>query len=284
MASGAKPSMEKDERRPMSGKITLHVEDPALSIAGELKDASPGGFRIGHDCALLKPGAVARIRYGDLEKRVNIVWVRNQCDRVETGLLHHETYLIKRALAGEDPAFTELVSPYLYVLRRIIHSILPNQADTDEVVQEALLKVALHMNQFHSGSDFKPWLYRIATREAFKYLRWKRRHIYDLLLVQAEEDSEQALVERIADPGGSPAEIFERKEFAVEISTALRSLNQIYRQIFIACDMQELPVTEAARQFGLNIDTANTRLHRARLLMRKQLRETYLMMKTSSGD
>ena len=283
MASGAKPTMGKDERRPVSGKITLYVEDPALSIAGELKDASPGGFRIAHFCALLKPGAVARIRYADLEKKVSIVWVRAHGSSVETGLLHHETYLIKRALAGEDLAFTELVSPYLNVLRRTIRSILPNRADTDEVVQEALLKVALHMNQFHSGSDFKPWLYRIATREAFKYLRWKRRHIYDLLLVQTEEDSEQALVERIADPGGSPAEIFERKEFAVEISTALRSMNQIYRQIFIACDMQELPVTEAARLFGLNIDTANTRLHRARLLMRKQLREIQPPAKPPAG-
>jgi RNA polymerase sigma-70 factor (ECF subfamily) len=283
MASGAKPSMVKDERRPMSGKITLHVEDPALSIAGELKNASPGGFRITHGCALLKPGAVARIRYADLEKKVSIIWVRNQGEVVETGLLHHETYLIKRALAGEDPAFTELVSPYLHVLRRIIHSILPNRADADEAIQEALLKVALHMNQFHSGSDFKPWLYRIATREAFKYLRWNRRHIYDLLYVQAEEDSEPALVERIADPGGSPVEILERKEFAAAISTALRSLNQIYRQIFVACDMQELPVTEAARLFGLNIDTANTRLHRARLLMRKQLCGIYPMAKIPFG-
>lgn len=283
MASGAKPTMGKDERRPMSGKITLYVEDPALRIIGELKDASPGGFRITHNCALLKPGAVARIRYADLEQKVSIVWVRNQGDRVETGLLHHETYLIKRALAGEDPAFTELINPYLHILRRTIHSILPNRADADEAVQEALLKVALHMDQFHAGSDFKPWLYRIATREAFKYLRWKRRHIYDLLFVQAEEDSEQALVERIADPGGTPAEIFERKEFAVEISTALRSLNQIYRQIFIACDVQELPVTEAARLFGLNIDTANTRLHRARLLMRKQLRRIHPPAKLPAG-
>jgi RNA polymerase sigma-70 factor (ECF subfamily) len=283
MASGAKPTMGKDERRPMSGQITLYVEDPALRISGELRDASPGGFRIAHSCALLKPGAVARICCEDLEKKVNIVWVRKHGDTVETGLLHHETYLIKRALAGEDPAFTELVSPYLHVLRRTIHSILPNRADTDEAVQESLLKVALHMNQFHSGSDFKPWLYRIATREAFKYLRWKRRHIYDLLLIQAEEDSEPPLVERIADPGGSPAEIFERKEFALEISTALRSLNQIYRQIFIACDMQELPVTEAARLFGLNIDTANTRLHRARLLMRKQLRGIHPPAKSPTG-
>ncbi|HEY2390078.1 MAG TPA: RNA polymerase sigma factor [Candidatus Angelobacter sp.] len=271
MASGATPCMGKDERHPVSGKIILFVEDRALNIAGELKDASQAGFRIAHTCALLKPGAVARIFFNDLEKRVRIVWVRDLGNRIETGLLHHETYLVKCALAGDGPAFTELVSPYLHVLRRTVNSILSNRADADEAVQEALLKVALHLDQFHSGSDFKPWLYRIATREAFKRLRWNRRHINDLFPVQAEEDKDRALVERIADPGSSPAEILERKELASAISTALKSLNQIYRQIFIACDMQQLPVTEAARLLGLNIDTANTRLHRARLLMRKQL-------------
>ena len=272
MASGATPSTGKEERRPVSGKITLFSEDPALTIAGELKDASQAGFRIVHSCALLKPGTAARICYQNLEKKVTIVWVRKFRKTVETGLLHHETYLVKRALAGDGPAFAELVNPHLRVLRRTVNSILTNRADADEAVQEALLKAALHLDQFHSGSDFKPWLYRIATREAFKRLRWNRRHINDVVQAHAEEDTEPALIERIADPGSSPAKILEQKELAFAISTALKSLNPIYRQIFITCDMQQLPVTEAARVLGLNIDTANTRLHRARLLMRKQLR------------
>lgn len=271
MASGTKAAMGKDERRPMCGAITLQVEDPALKISGDLKDASPGGFRVAHTCTLLQPGAVAHIRYTNMEKKVRVVWVRNYGDRIEAGLLHHETYLVKRALAGDDSAFSELVSPYLQILNRTIHSILPNRADADEAMQETLLKVALHLNQFHSGSDFKPWLYRIATREAFKYLRWNRRHIYDLLYIQAEEDSQQNLVEQIVAPGESPAETLERKELAAAISNALQSLNPIYRKIFVACDLRQAPVTEAARLLGVNISTANTRLHRARLLMRKQL-------------
>jgi len=90
-----------------------------------------------------------------------------------------------------------------------------------------------------------------------------------------DDDSEQKLVEQIADPGRSPAEILERKEFAAAISAAVESLNEMYRQIFVACDLRQAPVTEAARLLGINIDTANTRLHRARLLMRQRLREHY---------
>jgi RNA polymerase sigma-70 factor, ECF subfamily len=271
MASGATPTMGKDERHPVCGTFTLLVENPALNIAGELKDASSGGFRVVHTCALLKPGAVAHIHFADQEKKVIVVWVRNRGDRIETGLLHHETYLVKRALAGDDSGFAELISPYLQILHRAIHSILPNRADADEAMQETLLKAALHLDQFHSGSDFKPLLYRIATREAFKYLRWNRRHIYDLLYIQAEEDLQQNPMERIVASGESPIEILERKELAVAISNALQSLNPIYRKIFVACALKQLPVTEAAHLLGINIDTANTRLHRARLLMRKHL-------------
>jgi RNA polymerase sigma-70 factor (ECF subfamily) len=280
MASGAEPSIGKDERHPVSGMMTLFVEDPALSIDGELKDVSPGGFRVTHHCALLKPGSIARIHYANLEKRVSIIWVRDHGDRIESGLLHYETYLIKRALGGDCSAFTALVSPHLKTLHRTIKSILPNRADADEAIQEALLKVALHLSRFHFGSDFKPWLYRIATREAFKYRRWNRRHLRDLLQHSDEDESEQNFLERIADPGRSPAEILERKEFEIAISMALKSLNPIYREIFVACDLHQVTVVEAAHLLNINIDTANTRLHRARLLMRKLLLEIHMPSKT----
>lgn len=272
MAFGAKPAMGKDERFPVSGTITLVLEDPALNIAAELKDVSLSGFRVEHGCALLKPGKLARISYANVEKKVRVIWVRYLGDRIETGLLHQETYLVHRARAGDGAAFADLVSPYLYSLRRTILSILPNPADAEEAMQEALLKVTLHLDQFHSGSELKPWLYRIATREALKRLRWNRRHPYGRVPALEEDGSEQELVEQIADPGGSPAEILERKEFAAAITSAVSSLNDIYRQIFVACDLRQIPVIEAARVLGINIDTANTRLHRARLLMRKRLR------------
>jgi RNA polymerase sigma-70 factor (ECF subfamily) len=255
--------------------MILFAENPALNIAGELKDWSPSGFRVEHNCALLKPGIVVRIHYANLEKRVRIVWVRSHGGKIETGLLHQETYLVQRVLAGDGASFAELASPYLSVLHRAIHSILPNPADADEAIQEALLKVMLHLNQFHPGSDFKPWLYRIAIREALKCRRWNRRHFCDMLQGE-DDDSDPKLIERIADRAGSPAEILERKEFAAAITSAVNSMNEIYRQIFIACDLRQLPVIEAARSLGINIDTANTRLHRARLLMRKQLCKIYM--------
>lgn len=275
MVSGTTPAMGKDERIPVSGPITLILEDRALKINGELKDVSPSGLRIEHSCAWLQPGSVARIQYADLERKVRVIWARNVGARFQSGLLHQEAYLIARARAGDETAFAELVSPYLNNLQLVIQSMLRNSADAEEAMQEALLKVTLHLDKFRCGNDFKPWLYRIATREALKRLRWNRRHIHDLPESSDEEDSHagQSRLEKIADPGDTPADVLERKEFAFAISIALRSLGEKYRQIFTACDLRQLPVIQAARQIGINIDTANTRLHRARLLMRKQLRD-----------
>jgi RNA polymerase sigma-70 factor (ECF subfamily) len=272
MVSGTRPAMGKDERRPMSGPITLIFNDPAHTVAGELKDLSPSGLRVEHGCARLIPGIVAQIQYANLEKKVRVIWARHVGNRFQSGLLHLEAYLIACALAGDEMAFANLVSPYLRSLQLVVQSMLHNSADAEEAMQEALLKVTLHLNQFRFGNDFKPWMYRIATREALKRLRWNRRHAHDLPECDDEESHlKHSRLEQMADPGGTPADMLERKEIAAAISTALGSLSAKYREIFIACDMRQLPVTKAARRIGINIDTANTRLHRARLLMRKQL-------------
>lgn len=276
MVSGTRPAMGKEKRLPVSGPITLLLEDRALSIVGELKDVSLSGLRIEHGCPWLKPGAVVRIRQANLEKKVRVVWARDVGERIQSGFLYHETYLISHALAGDEAAFAELIGPYVHSLRLSIQAVLRNSADTDEAMQETLLKVALHLDQFRSGSDLKPWLYRIAIREALKRLRWNRRHAHGLAQTEEERNNAaQSAVEQLADPAGTPAEILERKEVAAVITAELNSLSEMYREILVACDLRQLPVREAAALLGINTDTANTRLHRARLLMRKRLREHY---------
>jgi RNA polymerase sigma-70 factor, ECF subfamily len=272
MVSGTRPTTGQEERIPVSGPITLIFEDRALIISGELKDVSLSGLRVEYCSASIQPGVVARIQYASLEKKARIIWVRSIGERFQAGLLHQETYLITRALAGDETAFAELVNPYLHNLRLAVLSMLHNRADAEEAMQEALLKVTLHLNQFRTGNDFKPWLYRIATREALKRLRWNRRHTHDLRQMEDEDGkTAQSLLETIVDPAGTPAEVLERKEFASAVSSALESLSDKYRQIFVACDVHQVPVTVAARRIGINVDTANTRLHRARLLMRTKL-------------
>jgi len=283
MASGSCPATGKDERFSVPGKITLLLQDPAHSITGDLTAANSSGLRVQLRCRWFELRSLTGIRCASSERRARVMWVRQLDGWIEASLLYEEAYLVHRALAGDGSAFANLVNPHLHHLHRAIQSILHNPADAEEALQETLLKVAQHLDEFHFESEFKPWIYRIGTREALKRLRWNRRHAHSAFHVCPETDSEQKQVEQIADPGGTPAEILERKEFAGAIAAALASLSEMYRQIFVTCDLKQVPVIQAARLFGINIDTANTRLYRARMLMRKQLRRTYVELQARTG-
>jgi RNA polymerase sigma-70 factor, ECF subfamily len=276
MALRTVPDTGKELRHPASGPITLTLEhQPNNAIAGELKDLSPSGFRVCLNCPALVSGQLAEIRYAQKEKKVRIVWVRKQRRRIESGLLLQEAYLLRRARGGDSQAFAELISPHVRSLRCTVCSILRNPADADEVLQESLLKVALHLDQFRAGQEFKPWFAQIATNEALKRLKKNRRHSHDPLDLGEEDEGTQGAPRCFVDPRESPADALERREFARAISTALESLDQIYRQVFVLRELRQLSAIEAAVVLGVSVDTANTRLHRARLLMRKQLLRRY---------
>jgi len=265
-----------EARHSASGPITLILQQqPANIIRGELKDVSPSGLRVRLECAAFESGQLAAIRYAREEKKVRIIWVRELAGKIESGLLLQEAYLVQRVLAGDSQAFSELISPYMHGLHCTVSSILHNHADVEEVVQETLFKAALHLDQFHRGENFRPWLAQIAMHEAFKHLRKNRRHCHDLFDLDDENNHRQELHARFIDPRESPAEALERREFVEAVCTALRSLDEMYRQVFVLHELWNLSMQEAASLLGIKVDTANTRLHRARLLMRKALLQRY---------
>src|SRR5262249_4908593 len=272
MALRTRPDTGKELRQPASGPITLTLQhQPDRIIGGELKDLSPSGFRVCLNCAALIAGQLAEIQYAHKEKKVRIVWVRKLRRGIESGLLLQEAYLLRQALAGDGQAFADLISPHVHSLRCTVCSILRNPADAEEVLQESMLKVAQHLDQFRPGLEFRPWFAQIATNEARKRLKRNRRHVHDPLNSGEEDQSAGAPPRMFVDPGESPADALERREFAQAIYVALESLDDIYRHVFILRELQQLSAVETAKILGVNVDTANTRLHRARLLMRKQL-------------
>src|SRR5215475_2963880 len=182
MALRTRADTGKELRHPASGQITLTLEhQPGDEIIGELKDLSPSGFRVCLNCAALISGQLARIRYAHKEKKVRIVWVRKLQRGIESGLLLQEAYLLRQALAGDGQAFADLISPHVHSLRCTVCSILRNPADAEEVLQESMLKVAQHLDQFRPGLEFRPWFAQIATNEALKRLKRNRRHDHDPL-------------------------------------------------------------------------------------------------------
>ena len=88
---------------------------------------------------------------------------RNFLATTETEVMRDESALIERIRGGEKALFYELIRPYERSVYLSAYSVLRNQADAEEVVQEALLKAFAHLDQLRSIDKFKPWLLLIAV-------------------------------------------------------------------------------------------------------------------------
>jgi RNA polymerase sigma-70 factor, ECF subfamily len=180
--------------------------------------------------------------------------------------------LIQRVRRGEVDLFSKLVQPHEKSLRLTCYSILQNDADAEEVVQETMLKALAHLDQLHDDQCFRGWLYQIAINEARRRLRKDR--IYERTAGDREESaSEQGefIPRDFADWTHVPSQEMERKELWGAVSRALRSMASMYREVFVLRDMQHLTTSQAAMVLGISEASVNTRLHRARLQMREQL-------------
>src|SRR5580692_8916554 len=89
--------------------------------------------------------------------------------------LVEDSTLIEMALAGQSECFTLLMDRHLVAVRRRICSMVRSAADADDVIQEVLLKVWLHLSTFRSESSFRTWLTRVAINEVLQSYRKERR-------------------------------------------------------------------------------------------------------------
>src|SRR5438132_12358942 len=92
-----------------------------------------------------------------------------------------EAYLLGRVRSGDHEAFYELVRPHERGIYLAALSIVNNDADAEEVVQEAILKAFKAIARFRAEAKFSTWIIQIAINEARMKLRKDRRHLYDSL-------------------------------------------------------------------------------------------------------
>jgi len=182
--------------------------------------------------------------------------------------------LIGRILQGELKLFHDLVRPHERGLYLAANALLRNHADSEDAVQEAMLKAFIHLPQLTSPEKFKSWLFRIVINEA----RLKRRNSHGHLFESLERVNNQEtefMPRNFADWRESPMESMERTEVREAVSKALEILPEMYREIFILRDVQELTGAECEEILGVSAGVLKVRLHRARLMIREKLAPTF---------
>jgi RNA polymerase sigma-70 factor, ECF subfamily len=182
-----------------------------------------------------------------------------------------ERALIQRVQGGDANAFYELVRPYERAVFLAALSLVKNDADAEEVAQEAVLKAFKGVSRFRQEAKFSTWLIQIAINEAKMKLRKDRRHPYESIEEGQQNDEGDYMPKDFADWREIPSEALEQKELRKALTPALDSLSSKYRTILILRDVQQLSITETAQVLGLSEANVKTRLCRARLQMRDAL-------------
>jgi len=149
-------------------------------------------------------------------------------------------------------------------------AILRNEADAEDVAQEAVLKAFKHIRQFRAESRFSTWLIQITVNEA--RMRRRKAHANIMEPIADRQDEEGNYTPRdFADWREIPSETLERNEVRQKLAEALAELGQIYREVFVLRDMQHLSIEETAKALGISSASVKTRLLRARLMLRDLL-------------
>jgi RNA polymerase sigma-70 factor (ECF subfamily) len=174
--------------------------------------------------------------------------------------------IVRRIRGGESALFEILMRRYNQRLYRVARSIVRDEDEAEDVMQQAYVNAFVHLHQFAERAQFSTWLTRIAVYEALARLRRRRR----AREVDAMDDGDpwESVAAHEPDP--------ERQAFAGELrealEAALEALPETYRCVFVLRDVEGLNTTEAAECLGVSTDVVKTRLHRAHAFMRRELR------------
>lgn len=183
-----------------------------------------------------------------------------------------EAAQIQLVLAGNGQMFCELVKPHQRSLYHKALSIIGNEADAEEAVQNAVFKAFNKLHQFRHESQFRSWLMSITINEARMWLRRNRNLRLESLDV--ENGNGERVPLELADPRESPFQSMERRQVRAAILKAMTRLPFGYSQVFILRDLRMLSISETAKTLGISETCVKTRLRRGRGLMRRALAQT----------
>lgn len=187
------------------------------------------------------------------------------------GADNNESELIRRVKEGDVEAFHNLVRPYERAIFLAALSLVRNEADAEDVAQEAVLKAFKNLSRFRQEAKFSTWVIQITINEAKMKLRKDRRHLYESLDEGQQNEGGDYIPKDFADWREIPSEALEHCELRQALARALDALPEKYRAVLILRDVQQLSINETAVALGLSEANVKTRLCRARLQMRDAL-------------
>jgi RNA polymerase sigma-70 factor, ECF subfamily len=203
--------------------------------------------------------------------RDNLAGDRVARDAAASETAAREGALIDRILGGERELFHDLIRPYERGLYLAAYSVLLNEADAEDVAQDAAIKAYQGLRNFRREARFSTWLTAIALNEARS--RWRKAHgePVESLSDGVEDNGGDYTPSVLADWRYIPSQALERKELRQALREAMAKLPRDQREVLIQRDVRGMNVAETAVITGVSEGLVRVRLFRARLSMQKLL-------------
>jgi RNA polymerase sigma-70 factor (ECF subfamily) len=181
--------------------------------------------------------------------------------------------LVRLALGNNGEAFRIIMQRHNRKLYRVARSVVQDDGEAEDVVQEAYVRAFGSLRQFRGDSSLATWLTRIALNEALGRLR-RQRPVVDLEVLDAESPDRSRIIPFPMMPADTdPERTAAQHQIRHLIERAIDSLPEIFRVVFVMRDVEDMSIEETAEFLGLHPTTVKTRLHRARRLLRQALDE-----------
>jgi RNA polymerase sigma-70 factor (ECF subfamily) len=188
--------------------------------------------------------------------------------------LTRDDALLARLQGGEEGALAEVAETYGSKIYQLAFRYLRNKEDAEEVVQDVLYKVHRKVGLFRGDAALSSWIYRITFNTAMSRLRtarYQRSLADDAQLASFNDEGSTTVRHEVADWSDMADERVLRSQLRRRVLRAILALPAIYRAPVVLRDLQGMSTEEASAVLHVKDQTLKSRLHRGRVILRKQL-------------
>ena len=198
-------------------------------------------------------------------------------ESITTPILTPDQVLLARLQSGDERALADLSDAYSSKIYQLAFRYLRNKEDAEEITQDVLFKVYRKVDAFRGDAQLSSWIYRITFNAAMSRLRtarYQRAQADDRRAAAAAEEDGTSAASRtpdVADWSDMADERVLRTQLRQRVFRAILALPAIYRAPVMLRDIQGMSTEEASALLRVKDQTLKSRLHRGRLILRKQL-------------
>jgi RNA polymerase sigma-70 factor (ECF subfamily) len=178
---------------------------------------------------------------------------------------------MERLAAGQDAALNDLMERHATPVFHFLCRMVGNEDDANDLAQETFARVFRARAGFRSNEKFSTWLFTIAANLARNHFRWRSRHP-NVSLEAETGKAEQTLGSTLPANDPAPSEQALAAERAAAVRSAVGKLPEDLREAVVLCEWEELSVAEAATILEATPKAVESRLYRARQILRDKLK------------